>query len=80
MRSFLEEKFLEEDEPAEGDLVTCDFVNVWEFGMNRRRPVLITVPEMFNQDIKRHQNEIGFWSNVWFLSDHGNYHLVDLEN
>lgn len=65
------------EEPEEGDLVTSDHRTVYEVG--RRRPVLsITERQSFTRQVRLFMNREKFWPNVWFISDHGNAHLIDL--
>ena len=32
------------------------------------------------QQVKQHMEKEGYWPNAWFISDHGNAHLIDLED
>ena len=70
----------EPDEPQEEDLVTDDHQRFFRFGMSDRRPV-VQVPE--DEDwrihVKAYMNRTMYWPNVWFISDHGNAHLLSLE-
>ena len=71
----------EPDEPQEEDLVTDDHQRFFRFGMSDRRPV-VQVPE--NEDwrihVKVYMDRTMYWPNVWFISDHGNAHLLSLED
>ena len=71
----------EPDEPQEEDLVTEDHQRFFRFGMNDRRPV-VQVPE--DEDwrihVKAYVDRTMYWPNVWFISDHGNAHLLSLED
>jgi hypothetical protein len=62
----------EPQEPEEGDLITYDHAKVYQDG----KLVLETTPERFAQDVKAFMDGEQFWPNIWFISDHGNAHLL----
>ncbi len=65
----------EEGEPEEGDYVTVDHRS---FRVGSRTLVLpdgLSTGEMWAALDADMAGE-GFWPGVWFLSDHGNYHLM----
>ena len=68
------------DGPEDGDLVTEDHVAFYEHGGAKRRPSHV-VPdgEDMAASLKAFMDEEKFWPDVWFLSDHGNYHAINLE-
>jgi hypothetical protein len=60
----------EPSEPEEEDITTGDHRVWWQHGQ-----------VYFNGDVqglKAQMDADGYWPNVWFVSDHGNAHLVDL--
>jgi hypothetical protein len=67
----------EPSEPEEGDYVTTDHVHWYEHGTGK---LLLTVPEDgdYKAAIRDHMEDEALFSNVWFLSDHGNAHLIDI--
>jgi hypothetical protein len=71
----------EPDEPQEEDLVTDDHRQFFRFGMSDCRPV-VQVPEAedWRIHVKAYMNRTMYWPNVWFISDHGNAHLLSLED
>jgi hypothetical protein len=64
----------EPHEPCEDDLVTYDHVKVYQYG----KVVLETTPDRFAQDVLAFMDKEQFWPNVWFVSDHGNAHLLNV--
>lgn len=67
-----EDEYDDPTEPEEGDLTTEDHTNVYQDG----KLVLRTTPETFDQDVKAYMEKEQFWPNSWFISDHGNAHLL----
>lgn len=69
------------DEPEEGDLITEDWRTFWEVG-DHHAPVLCFSAEMPWAEvcalIRLYFSEQRFWPDVWFISDHGNAHLLDI--
>ena len=80
-------------EPSECDLVTTDHVHFYEYdianeyGDTSAKPtmskgVVLTIDEdaeeSMTSQLKHFMDKNRFWPNVWFLSDHGNYHLMCL--
>ena len=67
-------------EPSECDLVTTDHVHFYERGMSKG--VVLTIDEdaeeSMTSQLKHFMDKNRFWPNVWFLSEHGNYHLMCL--
>lgn len=71
----------EPDEPQEGDLVTEDHQRFFRFGMNDRWPVVrVSEDEDWRIHVKAYMDRAMYWPNVWFISDHGNAHLLSLED
>jgi hypothetical protein len=67
-------------EPEDEDLVTYDHRQVWEYGGTGRRPVLVVdEDEDFNAAVRAYMERQGFYPNVWFISDHGNAHLINVQ-
>jgi hypothetical protein len=72
--SYAEESY--EHEPEEDDLVTQDHARFYQNGR-----LAVEVPAEANERIMwaaldAHMKRAGFYPNVWFLSDHGNAHLM----
>lgn len=64
------------DEPDDSDWTTTDHKTFYQYG----RPILTltgeeTAAEMWAQ-ILATMSAANFWPNVWFISDHGNAHLM----
>lgn len=71
----------EGSEPEEGDYLTEDHIRFYQYGK-----LVVEVPldkERSYKDwrsfVKAHMDKGKFWPNVWFISDHGNYLLLSLE-
>lgn len=65
--------------PQEGDLVTYDHRNLYVWGAGLRKSVLlVTNVNRFNAQVRAYMKRDGFFPNVWFISDHGNAHLIDV--
>jgi hypothetical protein len=66
----------EPDEPQEDDLVTEDHSNFYESG----KKVLTVDPEATEHEmwlaIIKYMKKSNYYPNVWFVSDHGNAHLM----
>jgi hypothetical protein len=69
------------DEPEDEDLVTEDHTHFYVVNSTRRRPV-VTVPEGddWQPHVRAYMDREQFWSNVWWISDHGNAHPLSLED
>jgi hypothetical protein len=74
---------LDEDlEPEEGDYTTTDHIDWHQYG----KLVLTTADAEDRYSpaddgyarVKAHMDREKFWPNAWFISDHGNAHLIDL--
>ena len=67
----------EPSEPSDGDYVTEDHRVIREFGTGRTG---LTVPDNvpFGPWLSGWMTRDGYFPNVWFLSDHGNAHLIDI--
>jgi hypothetical protein len=62
-------------EPLEDDLITYDHVHWYQYG----RLALVTADETdFRAALRAHMDADAFWPNVWFISDHGNAHIIDI--
>jgi hypothetical protein len=66
-----------DDEPSEGDYVTEDHLRWYEHGTGK---LLLTTAEDDDhcEAIKAHMAREGFFPNAWFLSDHSNFHRIEL--
>ena len=65
----------DEHEPDEGDYTTGDHRTFFQYG---RLAVVVDDGEEWAHTLKDHMDSEGFWPNVWFISDHGNAHLIDM--
>jgi hypothetical protein len=69
----------EPHEPEEGDWITEDY-RTWRM-FNGHHHDQFTLPEgadwraALDEQMKRDH----YWPNLWLLSDHGNWHLLDME-
>lgn len=65
------------EEPQDGDYVTEDHRKVYEHGTGE---LLLEVGEDddFNSVVRRRMEKEGFFPGCWWLSDHGNYHPINL--
>jgi len=61
-------------EPEEGDIVTEDHQRFFQDGK-----LILTVAEgeSWASAVKTHMDHERFWPDVWWISDHGNAHLLD---
>jgi len=66
----------EPNEPEEGDWVTEDHTTFREHG--GRGVVHVPGDRDWRAVLRLHMKRERFWPNVWFLSDHGNYHPLSL--
>lgn len=64
-------------EPEEGDYTSGDHIHWYQYG---KLAVTIGELEDYNKVLRIHMNQEGFWPNVWFISDHGNAHLITMES
>jgi|SRR5947209_3115840 len=62
------------DEPSEEDLVTADYRHWYSPGYHRVQ--VETDPENWREEILAYMERQGFWPDCWFISDHGNAHLL----
>lgn len=66
-----------DDEPQEDDLVTEDHRRFFQYG----KEVLRLVPDATEKEmwdsINKWMEKAGFYPSVWFISDHGNAHLME---
>jgi hypothetical protein len=64
------------DEPEEGDLTTENFCEWFQDG----KKVLVCETDEWATEVKAYMDRDQFWPNVWWISDHGNPHLLTLED
>lgn len=59
----------------EGDYSTADYAHFFQFGV-----LVVKVPngEDWRPHVKAHMDRERFWSDVWYISDHGNEILLSL--
>ena len=62
-------------EPEEGDITTEDHRHFYQYGK-----LVLTVGEDVDHKpaLREFMKREKFWPNCWFISDHGNAHLIDL--
>lgn len=65
-------------EPEEGDYTTSDHRHFYQYGKR-----VLTAPAGAEWDVvvmllMEHMEAQSFFPNVWFISDHGNPHLIDI--
>lgn len=65
-----------EGEPEEGDYTTEDHIHFYQYG---KCVVVVPDGEEWAAVVKAHMDREQFWPNVYFVSDHGNSHLLSLE-
>lgn len=66
------------DEPAEGDWVTSDHINFYEQGGTGKLLFSVDPDEDMEAAIEREMQRQGYFPDVWWISDHGNPHRIDL--
>jgi hypothetical protein len=74
---------IEADEPPEvpdeEDLVTSDHATFFIRGQEHKGPVVTVEPhEDWRREVKRFMIREQWYPNVWWISDHGNPHLLSL--
>lgn len=66
-------------EPEEGDYVTEDHIKFYEVGNTNRKPAFVASEDGdYKKELREHFEEIKWFPSVWFVSDHGNCHLLDM--
>ena len=70
------EEIEEPEEPQEEDLFTEDHREFYEVGGDRRPVVSVEEDEDWEDEVKAFMNGQNYFRNVWFISDHGNAHLM----
>jgi hypothetical protein len=63
------------DGPDEGDYVTEDHTHFYQYG---KLAVVVSEGQRWAHKLKAHMDRERFWPDVWWLSDHGNAHLIDM--
>jgi hypothetical protein len=61
-------------EPAEGDYTTEDHRTFYQYG---KRVVVVAEGEDWCKAVAAHSAANNFFPDVWFISDHGNAHLIN---
>lgn len=61
--------------PEEGDYTTTDHIHWYQYGK-----LVLTTPDQDYAFVKAHMDQERFWPNAWFISDHGNCHLLSLDS
>lgn len=77
-----EEDFLQDQEPSEGDILTEDYID-WYMDGKRILTTLKPGPysessDDWRESLMEWMDLAEWWPNVWFISDHGNCHVVDM--
>ena len=62
--------------PQEEDLITSDRKEVYSYG-GPGKLAFTTTPDTFEADCRAYMERTKFFPNVWFISDHGNAHLIN---
>jgi hypothetical protein len=71
-------EYVESRGPQEGDWVTEDHRTVYEVG-GRGRPLFrVGEDDDFDAAVRSEQEREGYAPNVWWISDHGNAHLLNV--
>jgi hypothetical protein len=73
----------EPGEPEEGDYVTeddasCAVMHFREHGTGKLQLSVKVDEKDWRRAVKDHMDREQFWPNVWFVSDHGNAHLLSV--
>lgn len=63
------------DEPEDGDITTSDHLRFYQYG---KLWLEIDEDDDMWQQIETRMSRDNFYPNVWFISDHGNAHLINL--
>lgn len=63
------------DPDSPDDYLTYDYVHWYQNGR-----LVLETPDMPYAAVKAHMDQEQFWPNAWFISDHGNAHLIDLDS
>lgn len=71
----IEEEEEEDFEPCEGDYSTEDHCKFYQYG---KLVLDLDEDEDHKEKVKEHMEANKFWPNVWFISDHGNAHIMEL--
>ena len=66
---------MEITEPEEGDLTTHDHLNFYQDG---KRVLSLKESDNMEKAVRAYMDKTNFYPNVWFVSDHGNAHLISL--
>lgn len=65
----------EQDEIQEDDITTQDHCLFYQYG----KPILnLNIEDDHVEALRTYMENEGFWTNVWWISDHGNAHLIDM--
>ena len=69
------------DEPQEGDWVTEDHVTFVQYGYlnQQERGLVVRDGKDWRAVLRAAMDQEQFWPDVWFLSDHGNWHPLSVE-
>ena len=65
----------EPSEPGEGDITTEDHLTFYQYG---REYLRVDDGDDYKQALIIKMQTDQFFPNVWFISDHGNAHLIEL--
>lgn len=72
-----EEEEEEFSDPEEGDYTTEDHRHFYQ---NRKLVVTVGEEDDWRPAVKAHMEAEQFWPNVWLISDHGNAHLLSMDD
>ena len=62
-------------EPEEGDYITTDHEHFYQHG---KLALVVEEGDDWARALQAQMERERFWPDVWFLSDHGNAHRIDL--
>lgn len=67
------------DEPEEEDLLTDDCVRFFRKGFEHHGSVIVVAEDAdWRREVKRYMLREQWYPNIWLVSDHGNFHLLSL--
>jgi hypothetical protein len=67
-------------EPEECDLVTTDHMRFYEVGTPGGPKITVGLDDDWRPAVRAYMERTKYWPSVWFISDHGNSHLLSLED
>jgi hypothetical protein len=71
------DEFPDEFDPDSGDISTSDHRKFYSY---HKLWLEVAEDDDYKAAVKAKMDREKFWPNVWFISDHGNTHLISLED